>query len=369
MKIVFSTDQIYLHGGIEKVMATKANYFADKLDYDVTILTCEQRNNKPCYPLSSKIKFLDLGVDYNREKSYFSPANLAKLPMHFYKLNRALRKLKPNVVIVCNFGFDYYGMPFFYKKAKKIKEFHSSRYFDNKARSENNSFLKNLYFKFNDWIEAKYDHLIVLNKDEVPYYKTQNVVVIPNPITIPEDVAPLQSNLVVAAGRISPVKGFDQLIRAWKIIHVNAPEWELHIYGEDYVGTQEKLEQLIADQQLQNVIFFKGSSTNMLQTFQQYSLYAMSSVTECFPMVLLEALSVGLPVVSFDCPNGPRNIITDGEDGLLADNQNAEDLAKKMLFLMQNDEKRLLFGQNAKLNSTYFSTAVVMKQWLTLLHS
>lgn len=369
MKIVFSTDQIYLHGGIEKVMATKANYFADELGYDVIILTCEQRNNKPCYPLSDKIKFLDLGVDYNREKSYFSPANLAKLPLHFYKLNRALRKLQPNAVIVCNFGFDYYGMPFFYKRAKKIKEFHSSRYFEATARSESKSFLKKIYYKFNDWIESKYDHLVVLNKDEVPYYKSQSVVIIPNPITIPDDVAPLNSNWAVAAGRISPVKGFDQLIRAWKTVHLNAPEWELHIYGENYVGTQEKLELLITEQQLQKTIFFKGSSTNMLQTFQQYSLYAMSSITECFPMVLLEALSVGLPVVSFDCPNGPRNIITDGEDGLLAINQNAEDLAKKMLFLMQNEEKCQLFGQNAKLNSTHFSTAVVMKQWLTLLHS
>lgn len=369
MKIVFSTDQIYLHGGIEKVMATKANYFADEMGYDVKILTCEQRGKKPCYPLSAKIQLVDLGVNYNRGKSYFSPGNLLKLPFHFYKLLRMLRKLKPDAVIVCNYGFDYYGMPFLYTRAKKIKEFHGSRYFEAIARSQNQSFLKKIYYQFNDWIESKYNHLIVLNKDEVPYYKGGTVAVIPNPISIPDTKASLDTKLVVAAGRIAPIKGFAKLIQAWNIIHASAPDWKLHIYGEDYVGTQKKLEGLIADYKLWETIFFKGSSSVMMETFENYSLYALSSVTECFPMVLLESLAVGLPVVSFDCPNGPRNIITDGEDGLLADNQNVADLAEKMLFLMQDHEKRELFGQNAKRNSMQFSTAVVMKKWLTVLHS
>lgn len=369
MKIVFSTDQIYLHGGIEKVMATKANYFADEMSYNVTILTCEQRGIKPCYPLSPKIQLVDLGINYQREKSYFSPGNLFKLPFHFYKLHRVLRKLEPDAVIVCNYGFDYYGIPFLYTKAKKIKEFHGSRYFEAIARNKNQSILKKLYYRFNDWIESKYNHLIVLNKDEVPYYKSGTVAVIPNPISIPDTVAPLNTKLVVAAGRISPVKGFDQLIHAWNIVHSRAPEWELHIYGEDYVGTQKKLEFLIDENKLEKTIYFKGSSANMMQTFEVYSLYALSSVTECFPMVLLESLAVGLPIVSFDCPNGPRNIIANGEDGLLAENQNTEDLAEKMLFLMQNYEMRQLFGQNAKRNSAQFSTAVIMKRWLAVLHS
>lgn len=369
MKIVFSTDQIYLHGGIEKVLAEKANYFADECGYDVIILTSEQKAQHPCYTLSSKIQLVDLAVNYQRNKSYFSLSNLAKLPNHLYKLNKILYQLKPDVVIVSNFGFDTYGIPFMYRKAKKIKEFHSSRYFEAIQRKETSSFLKLIKYYFNDWIESQYHHLIVLNPDEVSYYKSNNVVVIPNPVSIPKGTASLTNKKVIAAGRIAPVKGFDKLIQAWRTVHTEAPEWQLHFYGEDYLETQKQLAILIKEHHLEKVIYFKGSSSNMVQTFMDYSLYVMSSVTECFPMVLLEALSVGLPIVSFDCPNGPRNIITNKEDGILVENQNIEELTEEILFLIENENLRMAFGVQAKANSFKFSTSVVMQQWTNLLYS
>ncbi|MBG6187898.1 glycosyltransferase family 4 protein [Flavobacterium sp. CAN_S2] len=369
MKIVFSTDQIYLHGGIEKVMATKANYFAEELGYEVVIVTCEQRGKKPCYAFSEKIQFLDLEINYQRNKSYFSIHNLLKIPLHLCKLNSTLQQLEPDFVIVCNFGFDYYGMPFLHSKSKKIKEFHSSRYLDAQNRLENKSVLQQIKYRFNDWIEKQYDSIVVLNTDEAAYYNTENIVVIPNSIVVPEEQALLDRKAVVAAGRIAPVKGFDKLIEAWGIVHDTEPEWELHIYGEDYLETQQFLEKLIQEKKLGNTVFFKGISSNMTKTFCQYSLYAMSSVTECFPMVLLEALSVGLPVVSFDCPNGPRNIISNEEDGFLADNQNSFALGQKILFLIQDEAKRKKYGLQAKLNSKNFSDKMVMKNWITLFNS
>lgn len=369
MKIIFSTDQIYLHGGIEKVMAEKANYFADVCGYEVIILTNEQKGKEPCYSLSTKIQLLDLGINYEREKSYFSLHNLIKIPRHYHKLNKILKHLSPDVVIVPNFGFDFYMMPFVYKKAKKIKEFHSSRYFQAISRDQKSSFFKKRYNLLNDWVESKYHHVIVLNHDEISYYKSDNVVVIPNPITISDFKAKLLNKKVVAAGRIAPVKGFNKLIEAWKIVHAVAPEWELHFYGEDYLGTQQQLEVLINEYNLQNVVFFKGSSSNMSETFMDYSLYTMSSITECFPMVLLEALAVGLPIVSFDCPHGPRNIINHKEDGLLVENQDISDLAEKILFLIQNEEVLSYYGQNAKKNIQRFAVNKVMYQWLVLLNS
>ena len=361
MRIIFNTDQIYLHGGIEKVMAEKATYFADVCGYEVVILTCEQRGNIPCYSMSSKIQFLDLGVNYERSKSYFSVTNLLKVPRHLYQLQKSLHRLNADAVIVSNYGFDYYAMPFLHSKSKKIKEFHSSRYFENQQRNTTKSIRKKLFYKFNDWIESRYNRLVILNKDEVPFYQ-ENAIVIPNPITISSDVAILEKKQVVAAGRISPVKGFDKLINAWHLVHQQMPDWELHFYGTDYLQTQNKLEALIKDLNLEKSIFFKGSSNTMNTVFTDYSLYVMSSVSECFPMVLLESLAVGLPIVSFDCPTGPGNIVSDGKDGFLAISQNSDDLAKKILLLLQDKELRLQFGQNAKQNSLQFSTAVVMKK-------
>ncbi|MNT16699.1 N,N'-diacetylbacillosaminyl-diphospho-undecaprenol alpha-1,3-N-acetylgalactosaminyltransferase [compost metagenome] len=104
----------------------------------------------------------------------------------------------------------------------------------------------------------------------------------------------------------------------------------------------------------------------MMKVFPEYSMYVMSSETECFPMVLLESLSVGLPIVSFNSPHGPANIITDGADGLLAAYKNIDDLAEKIIFLAQNPEKRAKMAQNARQNVQRFEIKRVMKLWMDL---
>ncbi|MEC4050884.1 glycosyltransferase family 4 protein [Flavobacterium sp. SUN046] len=368
MRIVFSTDQVYLHGGIEKVMAEKANYFADVLGYEVFILTAEQKGNVPCYPLSSKINFVDLNVNYHRDKSYFSSINVVKLPTHIVNLRKALIEINPNIVIVCNFSFDYYIMPFLYTKAKKWKEFHSSRFFHDQNRKNTKSFIKQIINKFNDWIETKYDKIILLNPDEKAFYYSQNCVVIPNPIAVTDGVeASLSSNKVLAAGRIAPVKGFEQLIEAWRLVVDKHPSWELHIFGDDYLNTQEKLQSQIIQSNLEKNVFFMGTTDQMSLTMLDYSLYLMTSHTECFPMVLLESLSVGLPIVSFDCPTGPRNIITNHVDGVLVANNNIGEFAQSVCCFIENKELRVNFGKHAKVNSLRFSTPLIMEKWQKLI--
>ena len=134
MTILFSTDQVYLHGGIEKTMAVKANYFADVLGYDVVILTTEQKGKLPQYALSSKVRLIDIGINYHRKKSYFHPANIAKIPKHFFGSRKAIAAVKPDVIISCNYAFDFYWLPFIFKKIPKLKEYHSSRFFEDRAR-------------------------------------------------------------------------------------------------------------------------------------------------------------------------------------------------------------------------------------------
>ncbi|MDY0090044.1 MAG: glycosyltransferase family 4 protein [Flavobacteriaceae bacterium] len=356
-KIVFNTDQIFLHGGIEKVMAVKANYFANLPDVEVYIVTIEQNGKPPCYPLDKKIKLIDLGVNYNRSKSYFSRRNIFKAFYHYKRQKRLFRQLNPDVVISPNYNFDFYWLPFIQRNAKKIKEIHGSRY--NWQPTKKN--------KLNAWFESKYDTVVVLNPDEARYYSSDNVVVIPNPVEISNLQCDLKKKQVVAAGRISPVKAFDELIKAWKQVYEKHPDWQLHIYGENYLNTREQLQKLIEELGLSKVIRFKGSVPDMAQTMLDYSIYAMSSVTECFPMVLLEALSVGLPIVSYDCPNGPRNIITDKADGFLAQHQNPFDLADKIMMLIEDKELLLQMGESAKKNSVRFSTENIMQIWLHLL--
>ncbi len=357
MKIIFNTNQTYLHGGVEKVMATKANYFATLPDVEVYILTTEQQNNPPCYFLDKRIKTIDLGINYNRSKFYFSKENLRKAVKHFKSQKKIFKELDPDIIISPNFNFDLYWLPFIHRKSKKIKEIHGSRY-------NWKSSLKN---RVNAFFEKRYDALVILNKDEAAYFSSNNVIIIPNPVDLPNLRAELTKKQVVAAGRISPVKGFSDLIESWGIVSKDFPDWQLHIYGQDYQGTQRILEQQIKNLTLENIIF-KGSVEDLPKIMTQYSIYAMSSINECFPMVLLEALSVGLPVVSYDCPNGPRNIITLGDDGFLAKYRNPENLAENLKRLMGNEELRKKMGNHAKENICRFTTKEVMKQWQSLLN-
>lgn len=366
MKIVFNTDQIYLHGGIEKVMAIKANYWANIPGCQVYIVTTEQKKLPPCYQLNPQIKMIDLGVNYNRSISYFSWINLKKAVLHFKRQNALFNQLQPDVIISPNFNFDHYWLPFIKGKAKLIKERHSSRYGEEELR-KNASFLQKLRFKINDGIDRRYTHIVVLNETEKQYVKSSNAVVIPNPTEPNSFTADLAAPRILAAGRISPVKGFDHLIQAWKLIHEEFPEWEVHIYGQDYLDTQKKLQASIDSNHLGKTVQFKGSVENLPETMTNYSLYAMTSQTECFPMVLLEAKSVGLPIVSYDCPNGPRHIIQHEKDGILVDNQNVKAFAQSLKRLMKDEALRWEMGKNAKLNSAEFSVERIMKQWSHLL--
>lgn len=366
MRILFTTDQIYLHGGIEKVMAEKANYFADVLNYEVYILTTEQKGHEPCYFLSDKIKRVDIGVNYIRFISYFHPKNISKIPFHFKQWKKSISDIQPDVIISCNFAFDFYWLPFFFKKIKKIKEYHSSRFFEEIERKKA-SFLKRINYSINDFIESKYTKLILLNSDEAKYYRSKNIEIIPNPISINESAeATLVSHKAIAAGRIAPVKGFEKAILAWKTVVDQFSDWELHIYGQGEKQYIESLQNLINENNLQKNVIIKNAVSNLDTVLLDYSIYVMTSLTECFPMILLESLASGLPIVSFDCPHGPKNIITNNEDGFVVENQDVIALSGKINLLIRDEDLRINMGKKGKQNSYRFSKENVILKWQSL---
>lgn len=366
MRILFSIDHLYLHGGAEKVLSERVNYFVTHFGYDVFILTTEQKNNPVCYELHPKVTLIDIAMNYNRSKSYFHPENISKLPTHYLRFRKVMNEVKPDVVVVLNYAFDFYFIPFVFTKIPKFKEYHSSRFFIEQQRLSG-GFVNKMKFRWIDFINSKYDKIILLNPDEKRLFKNNNTVVIPNPVDLKNDTASLVNPFVMAAGRIAPVKGFDKLIKAWKIVSVQAPQWQLHIFGQgepDYISV---LQELIEEKQLQEHVILKNAVPDLSKEMVDYSFYVMSSKTECFPMVLLESFAVGLPVVSFDCPTGPRNIVNSGYDGILVDNQDINQLAEKIVLLITNNELRLKMGRHAKKTAEQFSKVRVMNSWKTIL--
>ncbi|MCK0156850.1 glycosyltransferase family 4 protein [Cellulophaga sp. F20128] len=366
MKIVFFIDQVYLHGGIERVLSIKANYLAENPTNKIHIITSEQKQNTPCYTFNPAIHFLDLDINYVRDKSYFHPTNLRKLPEHIRKTKQLLKKIKPDVAVVCSHSTDTYFMPFIVKRIPKIKEFHYSKSIEVKKRKNPKNNFKKYFIKFADFVETKYDTLVVLNKDEQAYYTSNNTVVIPNPLTFyPETKASLQNKIVIAAGRIAPVKGFDLLIDIWEKIANSRPDWQLHIYGDGPAPYVQQLQQQIDAKNLNKVIFLKGPTTNIKEKMVGASLYAMTSHNECFPLVLLEAQACGLPIIAYDCPHGPRNILSK-DNGVLIEPYNKEAFSKSMLHLFSKPELLQRMGTNAVQNAQNYTIEKVMTQWIQL---
>ncbi len=363
MKIMYLTDQLYLHGGIEKMTSQKINHWIADFGYDVILCTSQQESKPFVYALDSKCKHVDLGVDYNRVQSYFHPKNFAKTIVHFRALKNLIKEEKPDVIISVNYTPEQFFLPFIDKKIPKIKEFHSSGANINFSGGIGAKMKQRLFM-----LLGKYDAQVVLNEDERKYYPFKHLIVIPNFV---EELSlsldnPSREKTIIAAGRIAAVKQFDHIIKAWAIIAKDFPEWNVKIFGGGDHLLSQNLQNYIQENSIPNVKLC-GETAHLSAELQQASIYAMTSSTECFPMVLLEALNAGLPIVSYDCPNGPRNIISDGVDGVLTPHNEIAIFAQTLAQLIKDENLRIQMQIAGPKNAKRFSANKVMQQWNTLL--
>ncbi len=363
MKIVYCTDQVYLHGGIEKVLAQKINYFLKK-KHEVHLITSEQKGIPFCYEMNKEIHHHDLNINYIRSKSYFSLDNLKQIPKHFKALKEILKEIEPDVIVICNYTFDFYFTPFLSKKVKTVREYHASRYYSSKNLA-NASFIKRIMNKINNYFEKQYSHIVLLNDNEKKYYKSNNLIVIPNSILF-DKTSSIKSRerkkIIIAAGRIAPVKQFNHLIDVWDRLYDKHKDWSVHIYGEGNLDLCKQLNDSIKQRGIKN-IEMKGTTNQLDNKMQEASLYAMTSLTECFPMVLLEALASGLPIISYNSPHGPKNIVTNRKDGVIVKHNDIESFTCQLEELIINEETRKEYSKNAYNSILRFHEDVIMDKW------
>jgi glycosyltransferase involved in cell wall biosynthesis len=177
--------------------------------------------------------------------------------------------------------------------------------------------------------------------------------------------AALDNKVVVAAGRVTRQKGFDRLLPAWKQAVAEHPDWELRIWGDGH--KQRALRRQIERLEISGSAKLMGFTPRLHEEFARSSLYVMSSRREGFPMVLLEAMAVGLPVVSFDCPTGPADIIREGVDGHVVPNGDRDALAAAMSDLMGDAGKRRSFGAAALEGASRYELGTIARRWEDLL--
>lgn len=369
-KIVYVTPALYMAGGVERVLTLKANFFAEHYGYDITIILTEGKDKPHFYPLSPKVKVINYALNF---EELWTCSLLKKILIYLPKQRRFkkllttdLMRIRPDISISLlrrdiNFINDIKD------GSKKIGELHVNRINYRSFDGEQSNVVKRLFEKL--WMKNLISHLRKLDKfvvltheDRAAWPELKDVEVIPDPLSfVPNKISPLTEKRVIAVGRYHYQKGFDLLLKAWKIVEGKCPEWQLAIYGQ---GNREPYQQLADELGIDSTrCQLYGPTSDIQQEYVNSSLFVFSSRFEGFGMVLIEAMACGLPVVSYACPCGPKDIVSDGEDGLLVEAENINDLANGMVQLMTDRVARITMSQAGRKNVQRFEIERIALQW------
>lgn len=369
MKIVYSIAATYNSGGMERVLANKANWLVRK-GYEISILTTDQKGRSSFFEFDPRIRFYDLGINYeeNNGKSFLN--KLIHYPFKQWRHKKALKKLLPELkadVVVSMFCNDASILPKIKDGSRKVLEIHFSRFKRQQYGRKGIWKIADELRSRNDLkVVSRFDRFVVLTEEDGGYWgDLDNIQVIPNARTFVLDrPAELKEKRVIAVGRYCYQKGLDRLIDAWNIICQSVDDWKLHLVGdgEDRTVLQTQIDRL----GLSDKVVLGRAETDMKSVYANSSILALSSRYEGLAMVLLEAQAAGLPIVSFECKCGPKDVITDGGDGYLVEEGNVAQLAEKLLELINDEELRRRMGAEAYRNSERFSEERVMAQWVEL---
>ena len=360
-KICFIVSNYNDGGGTERVLSQIANGLAYK-GYNISIVSLG-RGTKPHYFTHSEISLYELNAIATRKKSrikyLINKFLLARKKSN--KVYNALLDIKPDIVVAVGIGFYRY----IEKARKKLgvktiawEHFCLSAYNLPQINKSRKLAIKNA------------EKVVVLSRQDLSAYQKKypratNLKCIYNPIAFDvKESIDINNKVVVAAGRYVYEKGFDMLIEAWAKIADKIPEWELKIFGE---GTErERLQRQIANLKLKNVKLL-GYAEKLDEEYEKASIFCLSSRYEGWGLVLVEAQAKGLPCISFDCKNGPREIIDDGVNGFLVKANDINQFAEKLLCLIQDKELRKSFSSNSQNQLHKFSTEKILDQWVELI--
>ena len=376
MKIVYVVGGLLSPTGMSTILSEKINWLADHTDYDLHMILTEKPYVKWCYDINPKVKWVNFNINFDE---------LDTMPMHKkifhywlkqkkYKrlFTQYLMELRPDITVSAlrreiNFINNIQD------GSKKIGEIHFERTFYRNFNSPHlPSFLNKMISNY--WTATliknlkRLDRFIILTHEDYNHWpELNNKIVIPNSIPGYHGVsAKLETKSAIAVGRYTWQKGFDLLIEAWDIVAKKHPDWTLNIYG---VGNYQPFQDLANRKGLENIVFCHQSTRDIYKKYQESSIFILSSRHEGFGLVLLEAMSVGLPPVAFACPCGPRDIVTDKVDGILAENGNVQELADGICFYIEHPDKRKEYGRKATLKAQQFSQDIIMQKWVDLFES
>jgi glycosyltransferase involved in cell wall biosynthesis len=371
MKIVYCIGSLAKPGGAERVLVNKANFLVECFNFEVNILIADQGFLPVYYQLNKKVGVIDLQIN-----DKIGPSGIPLIS--FYKniqvlkpiYKSAIEKIKPNVVLVLERGYEDFIIPELDLGIPVIRESHSS-YRASKLIDLNKGSLKEqLTGKFFTYLYKqqmkKYDKVVLLTEeDKMDRTYLKNTCVIPNTIiSFDKKISSLENKKAISVGRLDKYKNIKDQILIWEEVVKIHPNWTLHIFGEG--PEKNNLQKLISVKNLDKNIFLDGLTTKIDEKYRESSFFIFTSTAEGFGMVLVEAMQCGLPVISYNCPCGPAEIIKDGKNGFLVNTGDLNTFVTRIIDVIDNENLRKNLGLNAMNRSMNYLPEVIMPQWIAL---
>ena len=366
MKIIYVTDAFAVCGGIERVLVNKMNYLSEACGYQVTFITINQGCHPFSFNLCQRVRHTDLLIGMHQQYKYrgiirfFKRRKMERLLQS--RLQEVVNKISPNVIVCAK--LDYVSV--LAKLKGDIPLVIESHTLCHSEKMDEVGMLRRLYVWSLKRSIRKADAVVALTEGDAKDWKAynDNVHVIQNIVTLNESgfYTSCKQKSVIYVGRFSKQKDIDSLLRIWEIIHQQHPDWQLDIYGEgelkdNYLSIIQKMNA--------NIHVFQPTA-NIMEVYREHSILLLTSLYEPFGLVLPEAMSCGLPVVAFDCPYGPADIITDGVDGYLIADRNIDLFAQRVAQLISDYDLRVKMGKAAVISSQRYQASCIMPQWIQL---
>ena len=367
MRILYVYSAWAIWGGLERVLIDKMNYLANEEGYEIFTITYDQGANPIPFPLSPKIICRDLNVflyhyyRYRGLKKYFYKYKLEKLLVK--RLQSEIRDIMPDAIVCPRVDMLDYII-----KAKGniplIFESHSSYKW---IAMEKSGLVWSIKRRYYNRLVKKVQMVVALTEgDAIEWRKVANhVCVIPNVVNLNRSgrFSNCQSKSVIFVGRLCLQKDVHSLLHIWSIVHMRFPEWQLHIFGNRGEETESIFH---AVEGIDTNISIHEPTSQIFDKYMESSMLLLTSIYEPFGLVLPEAMSCGLPVVAFDCPYGPAEIIADGHDGFLIKNRDINIFAEKVCSLIESPELRKTMGQAGVQSVQRYDASRIMPMWKDL---
>lgn len=364
------------YGGIENCISNLANSLVD--DYEVNIVSTYKLYEKPVFKLNDKIKIKYLMTDLKPNKQELKQSlKKLKLITFFKELKKSLKilKLKKNLMIeaikncdsdviistrdIHNNWLSKYGRDKTLKIGWEHNHHHNNKRYINKVTKS----------------VLGLDYFVLVSKDLTKFYseklkdKKVKCVYIPNSINFfPQEKAKLETENLISIGRLSHEKGYLDLIDIFKELHQKYPDSKLNIIGDG--PDRKKIEKKIKDNKLEDYIILHGFQEKeyINKYLEKSSVYIMTSYTESFGLVLLEAFAYGIPCVAYSSAEGANEIISDNWDGYLIKDRDENKMIKRICELLSNRNRRLIMGANGIKKAQEFNTQKTKQKWIEIIN-